>query len=656
MLRTRWPATHFTAATGAAAASVVALTRAVLGGGALRCSRAFLAPRDGHASEPPAPAPAKAATAERVALPKACGFTKQDLMGLLKEVDSGSVKYERYFFKNRDATGKGVRFHRTNLDEDIDRCKECGLTVSEHNPAAAVATAPQSPPALLEDLITEYADRTELIFPGFVGPRRRIGRDEFDVLLHNTLTRKIFAFQHGSFTEKQTVALVLQCAAGVGKTFATMTARRGLLHLGLAKDYELITLYVGFSQGFPLTQNEGDHITDSPDLFSAVQDVLYLPIGLILECMLRTMCESNQGLGVLDAAHPDDWVQGMVRFKSNDERLTNKKRCAILAPLVNRMKALHALAAGKKLAILVAVDEAHWLDELRPPDPALKTGGARVALRVLRTLQKNVYDDTQGNVALLPIATGINASVSLAPDTEQGENLVVGQVKGEALVRRDDFKTLFTQCAESARATSTVSLTPWMEEALGVAHYPHVRAMVKSPFRCAMEEKITVTTALLPDPDALVVKAFCGEKMTRSQLPVGLIPTKPSGTSLSEVIPVPSFYSWYCIHNALQMARPQWPLARIPFDTVDENWVVGAVKYPLFEHRCFTILGYFLSVFGPIGGGLRSTFLEHLRAPLKEWFPQAPFVVKQSVTLGHDMEHHNPTSAPAGTARCRNQA
>jgi hypothetical protein len=86
--------------------------------------------------------------------------------------------------------------------------------------------------------------------------------------------------------------------------------------------------------------------------------------------------------------------------------------------------------------------------------------------------------------------------------------------------------------------------------------------------------------------------------MTRSQLPVGLIPTKPSGTSLSEVIPVPSFYSWYCIHKALQMARPQWPLARIPFDSVDENWVVGAVN----EHRCFTILGYFLSVFGPIVG------------------------------------------------------
>ena len=50
-------------------------------------------------------------------------------MEVIEKVDSGSVKYERYFFKNKHATGKGVRFHRTNLDEDIDRCLRCGLSV-----------------------------------------------------------------------------------------------------------------------------------------------------------------------------------------------------------------------------------------------------------------------------------------------------------------------------------------------------------------------------------------------------------------------------------------------------------------------------------------------------------------------------------------------
>jgi hypothetical protein len=260
-----------------------------------------------------------------------------------------------------------------------------------------------------------------------------------------------------------------------------------------------------------------------------------------------------------------------------------------------------------------------------------------------------VYDETQGMVALLPIATGINASVSLAPETEQGKNMVVGREMGEALVSRDDFKTLFKQRAKSARAASTVSMTPWMEEALGVAHYPHVRAMVERPFRCVMENEMTITEDLLPDAEALVVKAFCGKNMTRSQLPVGLVPTKPFGDSLDEVIPVPSFFSWYHIHRKLENARrTRHALLDIPFNCVDGTWVSGAVKYPLFEHRCFLILGYFLSVFGPIQGYLRSMFLGHLTAPLREWFPQAAFVVKQSVTLGHEMEHYNPTSATAG--------
>jgi hypothetical protein len=57
-----------------------------------------------------------------------------------------------------------------------------------------------------------------------------------------------------------------------------------------------------------------------------------------------------------------------------------------------------------------------------------------------------------------------------------------------------------------------------MEEALGVAHYPHVRAMVESRFRRAMDRKMKIPKKSLPDVEALVVKAFCGKNMTRSQL------------------------------------------------------------------------------------------------------------------------------------------
>ena len=59
--------------------------------------------------------------------PKSCGFTQEKLMGLLKEAgyDATSPAYKAYFFKNGESTGKGCRYHRRNLDEDVDRCKRC---------------------------------------------------------------------------------------------------------------------------------------------------------------------------------------------------------------------------------------------------------------------------------------------------------------------------------------------------------------------------------------------------------------------------------------------------------------------------------------------------------------------------------------------------
>ena len=84
---------------------------------------------------------------EQVALPNPCGRTRQELDGFLKEAnyDANNAVYKAFLFKNKDATGKGVRFLRNTLDEDIDRCKECGLTVSEHNPVAAAAPQPLPP-------------------------------------------------------------------------------------------------------------------------------------------------------------------------------------------------------------------------------------------------------------------------------------------------------------------------------------------------------------------------------------------------------------------------------------------------------------------------------------------------------------------------------
>ena len=107
--------------------------------------------REGADPQPVNPGDSPLAAAEgssgEVAAPKRCGRTMQYLDNILKEAEynASSLAYRAYFFKNGDATGKGVQVIRGTLDSDIDRCKECGLTISEHNPAAAAAPQPLPP-------------------------------------------------------------------------------------------------------------------------------------------------------------------------------------------------------------------------------------------------------------------------------------------------------------------------------------------------------------------------------------------------------------------------------------------------------------------------------------------------------------------------------
>ena len=83
---------------------------------------------------------------EQLALPKACGFTKQDLMGLLEKAnyDASAAAYKAYFFKNRDASLYEFTV-RGDIKGHVDRCLRCGLCIDEHNPAAAAGHQPLPP-------------------------------------------------------------------------------------------------------------------------------------------------------------------------------------------------------------------------------------------------------------------------------------------------------------------------------------------------------------------------------------------------------------------------------------------------------------------------------------------------------------------------------
>ena len=128
-----------------------------------------------------------------------------------------------------------------------------------------------------------------------------------------------------------------------------------------------------------------------------------------------------------------------VRFFSEIDK--GSVRGAIYARLRSLLELCPQRESGKRLVVLVALDEAQLLDDLISPskDPDKKSGGARYGLRVLRRLQVLAYKKTEQQCLLLPIATGIRPTVSLSSPTE-GENKNVGESKDDAAhVSEDAF-------------------------------------------------------------------------------------------------------------------------------------------------------------------------------------------------------------------------
>jgi hypothetical protein len=60
-----------------------------------------------------------------------CAFTQEKLIDIKKSIKKDELDFSDYFFKNGTPTAKHP--NRNELDDDIDRCKECGCTISEHH-------------------------------------------------------------------------------------------------------------------------------------------------------------------------------------------------------------------------------------------------------------------------------------------------------------------------------------------------------------------------------------------------------------------------------------------------------------------------------------------------------------------------------------------
>ena len=72
---------------------------------------------------------------------KPCGFTQDELIDLRARIKKGELDNADYFFTNDTYGSQDVPSQflpRDDLLPDMPRCRECGKTIGEHRPEAAL--------------------------------------------------------------------------------------------------------------------------------------------------------------------------------------------------------------------------------------------------------------------------------------------------------------------------------------------------------------------------------------------------------------------------------------------------------------------------------------------------------------------------------------
>ena len=217
-------------------------------GGLLRTTPPMLAPHDGRGAAPPPPVWGGGTTPVWV----------RDL--------NGAVLFQGFpTVMNVDGLKKAIA-------PRMDPQGQAAITIYDHQRQAMADPAEQLVPNTSETpyvfqmptfdaCIRQYADAVALRFAGYDGPRARVGRTAFDHLLHakfeglfsllpspgsNAVVVNEASSPHSEdvvvneryMSRQMTTCLVLRCASGVGKTFAALTARRGLRTHCDGLDYE----------------------------------------------------------------------------------------------------------------------------------------------------------------------------------------------------------------------------------------------------------------------------------------------------------------------------------------------------------------------------------------------------------------------------------
>ena len=235
-----------------------------------------------------------------------------------------------------------------------------------------------------------------------------------------------------SQTLQSTIALVVKNCSGVGKTVASL-AVCSRLNAYPDGEWFFIPLYVGFNSKFTLNANEKRLLESDPgNCEAAVGSIFVRRLFLQLDALVQAT-EDDVTVEEAMKDSPDSWCPKMPlpEFDVEFRKYGNFPPGEMTTPCVEKIEQLSTRCGGKKLAILMIVDEGQLFDG----DTVKIKDGARIALRFARKLQAAVVGETH-NAMLIPMMTGINPHTALSQSTD-GRNL---NVECEILTRLEFFK------------------------------------------------------------------------------------------------------------------------------------------------------------------------------------------------------------------------
>ena len=172
---------------------------------------------------------------------------------------------------------------------------------------------------------------------------------------------------------------------------------------------------------------------------------------------------------------------------------------------------LTALATNheKKYVFVVIVDEAQFLDDLIKPDKSYR-GGARVALRTLRSLQASLHE-SDSRCLLLPIACGIRPQTLLNQGTV-GRHVVV-QEAGFLTLRA--FERSFSTFCPLAK-----ELEDYQKALAAALKWPRMRHM-PTEYPLCLESDTVCLDAPVELADSILACALTNKSMETEKIPAG---------------------------------------------------------------------------------------------------------------------------------------